>query len=498
MADAALASPALRRRGRAVAAALGALAAAGLAPAGLWPLTLLALAAIFRRLVAAPGPGAAAWLGWAFGAGYFAVALSWIIEPFLVNAARDGWMAPVALALMAGGLALFWAGAAALATLAPARARAGALVAALTLAEVVRGWILTGFPWAEIGQIWIGTPAMQLAAWAGPHALTLLALAPAVLVAGAGWRRGGLAGGAVIAAAMMAGALRPAAPAADAGAPVVRIVQPNAAQHLKWHPEMIPRFLDRSLALTAEDTARAPDLVVWPETSVAYMLEESGPVLSAIARAAGGAPALVGIQRRAAGYRNAAVVIGPDGAVRDIYDKAHLVPFGEYMPLPGLAARMGIEALAAIARGGYTPGPGARLIDLGPLGRARVLICYEAIFPGEIAAAERPRMLIQITNDGWFGRLTGPYQHLAQARLRAVEHGLPMLRAANTGVTAVIDADGRVRQRLGLGQAGQITAALPAARAPTLYARLGDGWLIAALAAGLAAAVAVGRRPVRR
>jgi len=477
----------------AVAAVLGAVAAAGLAPVGFWPLTLLALALIFRRLQAVPGAGAAAWLGWAFGAGYFAAGLFWIVEPFLVNAARDGWMAPFALALMAGGLALFWAGAAALGALAPAGWRAATLLAALTLAEVLRGWFFTGFPWAGIGQVWVGTPAMQLAAWGGPHFLTVLALAPAALVARLGRVRGAGAGAALIAAAMAAGALRPAAPAPSPDTPIIRIVQPNAAQHLKWRPEMIPRFLDRSLALTAEPAAPAPDLVIWPETSVAYMLRDSGAVLSRIARAAGGAPALVGIQRRSAGYRNAAVVIGPDGVVRDIYDKAHLVPFGEYMPLPGLAARLGIEALAAIAQGGYTPGPGARLIDLGAPGKARVLICYEAIFPGEIVAAERPRMLIQITNDGWFGRITGPYQHLAQARLRAVEQGLPMLRAANTGVSAVIDADGDVRRRLGLGQAGQITVSLPAARTPTLYARLGDGWLIALLAAGVVAGL-VGRR----
>jgi len=501
------------RSGPALAFGLGAIAALGQAPWSLPWLALAAWAAAFALLTGATCLRAAALRGWALGAGHFAVALFWIVEPFLVDPVRHGWMAPFALAGLAGGLALFWAAAVALAqALGPsARARALWLVATLCGAEIARSVVLTGFPWALIGHVWIGAPQMQLARLGGADALTLLTLVAAalpVLVGGRGaaGRVAGLCAGAALAAAP---ALLPsAAPPPRGDAPVVRLVQPNAAQHLKWRADMIGVFWDRKLRLTAEGpqktgpaggraAAAAPALVLWPETAVPALLGQAGPEFAAMARAAGGAPVAAGIQRRGPGtaFHNALAVVAPDGSLAALYDKHHLVPFGEYMPAAPLFARVGVFGLAARATGGYAPGPGPALIDLGPLGRALPLICYEAIFARDIRAAPaRPDWLMHVTNDAWFGRLAGPQQHLAIARLRASEFGLPVLRAANTGISAAIDARGAVLAALPLGVEGALDVALPPALPPTPYARLGGLPVLAALGLVCAAAVTLSLR----
>ncbi len=474
----------------------GVLAAAGQAPMGLWPLALVGFAALFAMVLPAAPPWRAARLMWLGGAGYFAAALAWIVQPFLVDAARDGWMAPFALVFMAFGLALFWGcaawGAAWLG--ATPRIRALALVAALGLAELLRGYLFTGFPWASIGHLWIGTPVMQAAALGGPSLLTFLALIAALLPVAFGMR-GMLVALALAGSAWGIGAWRlaqPVPPRADA--PVVRLVQPNAAQHLKWRRDMIPVFVNRQIDLTAAPSRPEPDLIVWPETAVPYTLDSAGPVLAEIAQAADGRPVVLGIQRwPGARPFNSAVVLNEDGRVTQIYDKHHLVPFGEYMPLADLFARAGISGLAADEGRGYAAGPGARLLDLGPLGEVLPLICYEAIFPQDLrGTATRPDWILQITNDAWFGTFSGPYQHLAQARLRAVEQGLPLLRAANTGVSAVIGPKGRLLHALPLNRAGMLNAPLPAGLAVTPYARLGD--LPMALLFGLALALLAARR----
>jgi len=204
----------------------------------------------------------------------------------------------------------------------------------------------------------------------------------------------------------------------------------------------------------------------------------------------------VGVQREEAGnYYNSLVAVQPDTEVYQYYDKHHLVPFGEYMPMASFFARFNIFGLATRAQGGYAAGPGPALLDLGPLGRALPLICYEAVFPQDVGTApERPDMLLQITNDAWFGTWSGPYQHLAQARIRAIEQGLPMLRSANTGVSAVIDGGGRVLASLPLGVAGKLDHALPPPLPPTIYARTGDLPAFALIAMLAAAAVITRRR----
>ncbi len=445
----------------------------GQAPWGLWPLTVLALAAVIWLVARAEGARAAFWIGLAAGTGHFAVALSWIIEPFLIDAARDGWMSPFAVVLLSGGLGLFWGGAAAVSVLAPQRV-AGFVVAFLAF-EWLRGVILTGFPWALLGHVWIGMPVDQLASVAGPSGLSLVLLvvaAPPLL-----WQwRGVMASGLLLAAAFGFGIWRLGQPLPEAGTATLRLVQPNAEQSLKWDQALADAFLNRLLRLTAEGTPA--DLTIWPETAVPFMLEYAPSVAGMVTTASGGRPVAAGIQREEAGrFFNSIRVLEGDGVERARYDKHHLVPFGEYIPLGDLAYDwFGITAFAAQAGATYSAGPAPRVLDLGDLGRVLPLICYEAVFPRLVnAAPERADWMLQVTNDAWFGVRTGPFQHFNQARLRAVEQGLPLIRVANTGVTAVVDARGRVVASLPFATMGVLDTQVPAALPPTPYARWGDG-----------------------
>ncbi|MFC7703181.1 apolipoprotein N-acyltransferase [Plastorhodobacter daqingensis] len=451
-----------------LAAACGAALALGQAPWGLWWLALPALSVLLHRLTG--GAARAAWLGWVAGTAYFAAAMFWIVEPFLVDAARDGWMAPFALVFLSLGLGLFWAGAAALGAWAGGPV---ALALAFTAADLLRGYALTGFPWALLGHVWIDTPVAQLAAYVGPAGLSFFTL----LVAAAPIRslhRGLPVAAVLLGLAWGGGLLRLAEPDPAGQGVTVRIIQPNAAQHLKWDPDMAALFFQRQLEMSAAREGGAPDLVLWPETAVNFLLEDQLG-LDIIAEAAGGVPVALGIQRREGRrFYNSLAVIDPEARVQALYDKHHLVPFGEYVPFGDLLDGFGLRGFAAREGQGYSAGPGPAVLDLGPLGRVLPLICYEAVFPQDLRAPERPDWILQATNDAWFGRLVGPYQHLAQARLRAVEQGLPLIRAANTGVSGVIDAKGRLHQSLPLDSHGFIDAEVPGALAPTPYAVLGD------------------------
>lgn len=488
------------RRGLAVAA--GASAALGLAPWGVWPATLAGLFAILALHATARTSRSAFMANWLAGTGYFAVALFWIVEPFFVDVARHGWMAPFALVFMAMGMALFWGVAGTVAARVGGDGGAGralAWAAALSLAEWLRGVVLTGFPWAMIGHVWIDTPALSLAAWVGPAGLTALTL----LVVATGWIAilklvgpsrvvfvllpFGLFGALAFAAVQEAPDVAP-------DAPVIRVVQPNAPQREKWDPDRALVFYARAVDFTA--AGDPADLTIWPETSIPWLLEDASPALEQIARAADERPVVVGL-RRLDGARayNSLVVTGEGGRVAALYDKHHLVPFGEYIPLGQLAQLAGLRSFAARDGYGYSAGPGAQILDLGLLGSVLPMICYETIFPRNVRnAAERPDWIMQITNDAWFGRISGPYQHLAQARFRAAEQGLPVIRAANTGVSAVIDARGQVAESLPLGEAGYFDQPLPAALPRTLYAWLGDWPTLAVLLAVLAATGLTRRR----
>ncbi len=472
---------------------LGVIAAAGQAPFDLWFLSLPALAGLFALILAQRVRGAAVWAAWLGGAGYFCAALSWIISPFLVEADTYAWMAPFALLLMGFGLALFWA----LAAWAGLRAPRPALGLALALsgAELARGYVLTGFPWALLGHIWIATPAAQWAALIGPNGLTLLTtLLAAGLAAGAIWGRVGAA--LLLAVVWGMGLWTLAQPMPVDTNVTLRLVQPNAAQSLKWDEAQAQVFYDRLIrATTATPT---PDIVIWPETALPYLQEYNPDIPADLARAAKGATLIYGRQRITGdlGY-NSLSVLNAAGAELALYDKHHLVPFGEYIPFGDTAYDwFGLSAFAAQLGNGYTAGAGPSVIDLGQFGKVMPLICYEAVFPQDLRADARPSWLLHITNDAWFGTLTGPFQHAAQARLRAIEQGLPMVRVANTGVTAVYDARGRLRADLPFGQEAHLDTVLPAPLPITPYASLGE-WPVLVLLAG-GAALALLRRKQRR
>lgn len=487
----------LRRHGPAFLAGL--LVGSGHAPIGALWLALPGLVWIVWLFGQSGTTRRAFWTLWVFGLGHFALSLSWIVQPFFVDPARHGWMAPFAIALMAGGLALFWGLAGALAWWIGGSAlrRRWALVLALTGVELLRTYIFTGFPWALIGHVWIGWPGMQVAALVGAGGLTLLALCIAALAAPLR-PAGGLAALALTGLVTGYGLWRQGQPLPDDPGTIVRLVQPDIPQTLKWDPDTAAQTFTTLLTLTATapDGPR-PDIIVWPETAFPYLLDSGGPLLAQARYAAGKAILLIGAIRVDGnlGY-NSLVEIGEGGQPLAIYDKHHLVPFGEYVPLDFLLRWIGLTAMTAQEGFGYSAGPGPSLIDLGRLGRFLPLICYEAIFPQDILSApERPDWLLQVTNDAWFGTLQGPYQHLAQARLRTVETGLPLLRAANTGVSAVIDAHGGLRATLALGRRGDLDAALPASLPPTLYWRTGDLPLILVLLLALAG-LAVRRRSI--
>ena len=474
-----------------LAALAGALVASGHAPIGLsfnaaigfTLLFWLALGATVRQ---------AAWIGWASGVGHFGLALAWIVEPFLVDVATHGWMAPFALFFLASGLALFWAGGMALGAFlssGPWR-RALALATSLALFELARGYLLTGFPWALPAYTLAETSAFQLLALLGPYGLTWLWLLCGAAVAALLATRSSVLWLAMLPVPGMliglAGALTlNILPEPDEDGPLVRLVQPNAAQHEKWDPEKIPLFLNRQLEFTAAEGA--PAAVIWPETAIPYFLESAGPLLEEISARSGGAPVVIGAQRGDVQgvYNSLAVVSG--GQATAVYDKHHLVPFGEYMPVRPVSRWLGLVGLAALDRAGYTPGPGPRVVEVEGLGSLLPLICYEAVFPQHSRFdGPRPRALMQITNDAWFGTWSGPFQHLDQARARAIEQGLPMVRVANTGVSAVITARGEVTAALSLGLAGYLDAALPGAAPATPYARSGDAPLAVAIFVALA------------
>ncbi len=484
----------LARRGRFLLAPLaGAIAAVGQAPYDL-PLLLFAglIAAFWLYRAQSGSPWRAALLGWGFGFGYFLHALQWIVSPFMVDVARHGWMAPFALILLAAGMALFWGLAFGAARwLAPRRV----WVLAVTWAavELLRAYIFTGFPWAMPAQALVGVMAGQGMAWVGPYALNLWLFFIAALLVMRGALAVRLGQGALALSMALLLVLPPQAPPAPLTDNVVRLVQPNAAQRDKWNPDTFEFYFKRQLDYTAaapQSAGAVPDLVIWPETAIPWALDMAGSALAEIG-AASEVPVVLGVQRRQnMRYYNSLVVLDANGAVDQLYDKHHLVPFGEYMPMGDLMARFGIHGLAAQEGNGYSSGPGAQLLDLSALGTGLPLICYEAVFAHDVnAAPERPSFLMQVTNDAWFGKAAGPKQHLAQARMRAIEQGLPMARAANTGISAMIDPWGRVTASLALNTEGFVDAPLPKPLPPTLYSRSGDlplALLFALLLAGLA------------
>ena len=510
-------------------AALGAGLAAGLVhpPFGLLP-GLLGYAVILALLdTVGPRPLRQAFFrGWLAGVGYFSVSIWWVVEPFMVDAANQGWMAPFALVAMAGGLALFW-GAAGLAyrALAP-RGAAKVLVFAGLLAglEWLRGNILTGFPWNLPGESWrAGSAPSQAAALVGAYGLTwitvAIAAAPAVLADRVG-RLTKITTAVVALAALgllyAGGAARLAnVTPGGADAPMIRVVQADIDQKDKWRPENLAAIFDTYVSLSRRPAPTRPDIVVWPEGALPAVIDDLiapgspyGPRLRDALEP--GQTLLMGANRAQAdaagklGYYNSLVAFQREAQglrVTGIYDKHRLVPFGEFLPFGETATRLGIRSLVHMPQD-FSPGPPPRPLSPSGVPALQPLICYEALFPGFTRRAialggVRPAWILNVSNDAWFGVTSGPLQHLNIASYRAIEEGLPIVRSTPTGVSAAIDAYGRIvpGAQLGLGELGVIDARLPAALPQTPYGRHGERIFLALLCVSLIAAAV---RPVRR
>lgn len=482
-----------------VALVAGLFAALAHPPFGVLP-GLLAYGVMMRLGDTAPGRWSAFRRGWFVGLGYFCLGCWWVAEAFLVDAETFGWMAPFAVAILAGGLALFWGAALALYRWLALRgvARLIAFAALLSLAEWTRGHILTGFPWNLPGETWrAGGAVSQFAAVVGAYGLTFItvavAAAPALL-----WRAPNrrLAAAAVAGAAAALcglvgyGAWALAQPV-ERGQLLVRVVQPDIPQAAKYNNAAYDGIVARYVALTARTSPLGvPALVVWPEGAIPAAadsyLAPGHPTRAAIASALKpgqilliGAYRFDGPQADAAVYNTLVAVRreASDLSIIGVYDKHRLVPFGEYMPLESLLAPLGVKKLVPLDS--FTSGPRPRPLRLegGPV--VQPLICYESLFPGFTRAGARtlgvrPDLIVNISNDAWFGATSGPLQHLNLASYRAIEEGVPMARATPTGVSAVIDARGRVETRLGLGAQGVADHFVAQPLRPTPYARGGD------------------------
>ncbi len=495
-----------RRAG--VATALGLIAIAAQPPISALPVLLVAFPGLIWLLDGCDRGRQAAAVGWWFGFGYFSAGLYWLGNALLVDPARFGWMIPFAVGGVSAYLALFPALACYLCRRAGRTgvARIFVFATAWAAAEWLRGELLTGFPWNPLGNVWVASDAMmQGAAVVGVFGLglvTALAVAmPAVL--GDGGRRRWLAPAAALAGLALIGAggawrLAAAEPGVVAGVSL-RIVQPNIDQRDKWRANRRDENLARQVRLSLTAGLGGITAVIWPESAVPYFLGREDGLRQALAAAVPpGGMLLTGAPRAETSpdgplkLWNSFYAIDDKGTVRATYDKFHLVPFGEFVPLRWL---LGLTKLVP-GDVDFSPGPGPRSLHLAGLPAVSPLICYEAIFPGEVTQqGAPPGWLLNLTNDGWFGRSSGPYQHFASARMRAVEEGLPLVRAANTGISAIVDAHGRVVRRLGLGAEGVIDGPLPVALARrTVFARFGNLTLLALIAGGGAAAWLLGRR----
>ena len=502
-------------RRAAVAFLAGGLSALAYAPIFAAPVLFLTLPILVWLIDASPNWRRAASAGWLFGFGYFFFNLFWVGEAFLVEAEKFAWLMPFAVTLLPAGLALFWAAAAAVARLFWTEGIARLFVFAVVFAafEWLRGHVLTGFPWNVVGYaLTYPLPLMQSAALFGAYGLTAIALfvfpAPLVMLADH-WRR--LSGADVARAIALAvvpiailfayGAWRLGAPEAFVSGVKMRIVQPSVPQREKWLAEFQRKIFDDHVALSlANPQGKADSLagithLVWPEAAMPFFPLETPEALDVLATVIPpGTTLITGALRHypnptpgtailpAPRTLNSIVVLDDQAKLVGAYDKIKLVPFGEYVPFDVLLSAIGIQKLTH-GRGSFAEGVSPRpLFTVPALPPALGLVCYEALFPGEIVqGTARPGVLINVTNDGWFGSTTGPYQHYYQSRVRAVEEGLPLIRAANNGISAVVDPYGRPLQTLGLNVRGVIDSPLPEALPPPLYAKVGDWALVLVL-----------------
>ncbi len=484
-------------RARLAAFVAGAISALGFPPFELFPLLLLGFAALVLLLDGANTRRRpiwnAAWLGWAFGFGQFLVGLHWIGFAFLVDASAHEWQLPFVAILFPGGLALFFAAAMAVAMCfwQAGAARVFTFTAVYALAEWLRGHVLTGFPWNIPGYGWgASLSVMQSTALIGVYGLTVLTILFGASLAEAfgenpRWSAPGAMAGIFI-ALFAFGAFRLMGATDQTVAGVrLRIVQPNVAQADKYRPELIERNWDRLIALSRAPAKEPPTHIIWPEAAPPFVLTRSPEALDEIALLTGNDKVLMTGALRAQrngdrpSYYNSFYVFGHGGRMLAVYDKFHLVPFGEYLPFENTMKSLGLTKLVGIA-GSFSTGDGPQTIDLPGAPPVGPLICYEILFPDEVVAARRPGWIVNVSDDSWFGPWAGPLQHLLIAQTRAIEEGLPIVRATNSGISAVIDPFGRIRSKLELDRMGIVDAPLPVRIEQPFFARGGKYafWLL--------------------
>ncbi len=486
---------------RLLAIVLGALAATGFPPLALWPVSLAAIAGFAWLVFNAATWRRAAMLGWLFGVGHFTVANNWIATAFTYQAEMPQFLGWVAVPLLSLYLAVYPA----LGALAAWSLRRtmhfgwfGVLLGgSWTISEWLRSWVFTGFAWDPLGLVFLGPedrPGIAiLLPWIGTYALSAVVIIVAVLLTRM-IMQGQIVRGAVLSAVLI-GAMYVPAGEREEGTLAFTLVQPDVRQDELNDTSKFEEQFQNIATLSRKRADTEKRLVLWPESGVPDYLRDGYPERYYRQMTAGGDPAFARFRigqaigedsllltgavdleiegKRAVGARNVVTAITNDGEIVAGYDKAHLVPYGEYLALRWLLEPLGATRLVA-GTIDFWPGPGPQTLELGPWGQAGIQICYEIVFSGQVVDPDnRPDYLFNPSNDGWFGTW-GPPQHLAQARMRAIEEGLPVLRSTTTGISAVIDADGVVRQKIGMHQAARIDGNVPPAHTPTLFSRTGN------------------------
>lgn len=484
-----------------IAFGLGVFAIAAQPPVHFLPALFVAFPGLVWLLDGADSRKSAFGVGWMFGAGYFAAGLYWVSNALLVDAARFAWLIPFAVLGLSFGLGLF-TGLAALVARAlwsSGLGRAFVLAASWTFFEWVRGTVLTGFPWNPVGNVWVVVlPVLQSASWWGVYGLSAITVfaAAALAVVDSPVRRErlwGLSGIGVICLIAAAGAMRTSdAPSQTVPGITLRIVQPNIAQKDKWLPARRAQNYARHLQLSRENGGGEATHVIWPETAAPFSVttDTTRRNLMRTAVPPGGFLITGAIRLERRGGRvtriwNSLVAVDDKAGIAGVYDKHHLVPFGEYMPFRNL---LPLEKITAGSLD-FSAGSGLKTMRLAGLPAFSPLICYEVIFPGRAVNTEdRPAWILNVTNDAWFGISAGPHQHFASARMRAVEEGLPLVRAANTGISGVVDPYGRIIAQIGLDRSGSLNSGLPKpAETRTVYSRFGNvipGFLLILMVVG--------------
>jgi apolipoprotein N-acyltransferase len=501
-----------------VAFLLGIVLAGAMPPVDLTPLVFVAFPGLLWLDDGSAGAWASARLGYVFGLGFFVAGLYWVAAALFVDIARFWWVLPFAVMGLPALLAVFTGAALGLAGLAARRlllarsARVCLFAVAWCAAEWARGHVLTGFPWNLVGYAWSGGfPGalwmLETTAWIGIYGLSLITVLAASLLAllGAASLRPmsrmqraapGLAAALLIMLPAGAGAWRLAMLPRQETATWVRLVQPSIPEAMKWDPARARANFQRLLDLSRAPAPHPLAAVLWPEAASPYFLGRNAAARAAVAAVAPKDGYVITGALRASPPShqpeqvwNSVEAVDPAGTIRASYDKAHLVPFGEYMPFRD------ILPIAKFTPGSIdmSAGPGPQTMILPGLTPLSPTVCYEAIFPGAVVnERERPGWILNVTNDAWYGRTSGPYQHFAIARTRAIEEGLPLVRVANNGISGVIDPAGRIVARTALDDITYMDAALPAPAAPTVYAAVGDRAFLAML--GLVLIPALRRR----